>query len=310
MHQLGVFPEFTPLNIKHKEVLEEIAKKFPPYSDFNFVSLFTWDLDEKAAVSNLNDNIVVRFSDYSNGELFYSILGDNDLESSIDTIFKYCAWSNAEQQLKLVGEIVVNSLPLSALRKYRISEDRANHDYILSTQNHSNLDTFHKKKRKKFHQFVDTHGERITTKELDLDDNSNREHIHKLLIDWEDIRPRDAEEIMRELNAIDRCLRYANVLNISAYGSFVDGKMVAFTIFEIVHNKTAIAHFGKANTTISGANEHFEHALGNFLASLDIALINNEQDLGIKGLRKSKKSYKPVGYLKKYTISPRVLHST
>lgn len=304
MHTIGDFPIFTPLELKHKEVLREIAGQFPPYSDFNFVSMFTWNNDGLVAVSLLNDNLVVRFSGYADGEIFYSILGETKLEKSIDTIFAYLKKSEEPQILKLVGEVVINSLSLAALKKYRITEDHDNHDYILSTSRQSDLANFHKKKKKAHRLLMDEHGQHIEAKEIDLSDSTKQEEIFSLLHDWDAIKPRDHQEAAREYGAIRNCLKHAKELNILAFGTYIRGKLVAFTLFEIVHDKTAIAHFGKANTNITGVSAHFEHNLANFLAGLDVALMNDEQDLGIEGLRISKKSYKPVGYLKKFTIEP------
>src|SRR4051812_119537 len=103
MQNLGKFPKFIKLDLRHKDSLREIAKNFPPYSDFNFVSLFTWDRDNSVAVSELNGNLVVRFSDYTDGEIFYSLLGKEKLEKTLEVIFDQCRNEGRPQELRLIG---------------------------------------------------------------------------------------------------------------------------------------------------------------------------------------------------------------
>ncbi|OGY35168.1 MAG: hypothetical protein A3E36_00640 [Candidatus Andersenbacteria bacterium RIFCSPHIGHO2_12_FULL_45_11b] len=74
------FPEFKPLEMTDREEIIGYTSKFLPYSDFNFTSMWSWDIDGKIMVSELNGNLVVNFSDYVTSEPFYSLIGDNDIE--------------------------------------------------------------------------------------------------------------------------------------------------------------------------------------------------------------------------------------
>ena len=304
MSSLLAFPEFTRLDIKHKDMLRKIVEEFPAYSDFNFVSMFTWDTEGVIALARLNDNLVVRFSDYNDGEDFLSLLGVNDLTGTIDTIFDYCRQSGLPAELKLIGEAVIEALPSSA--KYVINEDRDNHDYILSAVNMSDLAQFHPKKRTKYNRFMREYGERSECRELDLTSQSVQAEIKQMLTEWQTARGNDNKEVEKEFTAIHRCLEHAVELNMQGYGTYVDNKLVAFTLFELVHGKTAMLHFGKTSTVHKGSNEHLQHNLAKYLKLLDVEFMNNEQDMGIEGLRQSKEASLPVDFLKKYTIRPAV----
>ena len=41
---LPEFPQFKKLELSDKEEVEKFTSKFPPYSDFNFVSMWSWDI--------------------------------------------------------------------------------------------------------------------------------------------------------------------------------------------------------------------------------------------------------------------------
>ena len=48
---LPTFPEFKPLELSDKNDVENFTSKFPPYSDFNFVSMWCWDIKEEMRIS-------------------------------------------------------------------------------------------------------------------------------------------------------------------------------------------------------------------------------------------------------------------
>lgn len=53
------FPEFKKLELSDEEKIEKITKKFPPYSDFNFVSMWSWNIYNTVTISQLKKNLVV-----------------------------------------------------------------------------------------------------------------------------------------------------------------------------------------------------------------------------------------------------------
>lgn len=77
------FPKFKHIELIDKEEIEKITQKFPPYSDFNFISMWSWDIKVEMIISKLNNNLVVRFTDYLTGYPFFSFLGDNMVNSGM-----------------------------------------------------------------------------------------------------------------------------------------------------------------------------------------------------------------------------------
>ena len=82
----------------------------------------------------------------------------------------------------------------------------------------------------------------------------------------------------------------------------VDGEIVAFTIGEPICSDTFVVHIEKAYADISGAynmiNQQFvEHECMNY------KYVNREEDTGSEGLRKAKRSYRPVFMVEKGTVT-------
>ncbi len=303
---LPTFPDFELLSLRHKDALQAIANKFPSYSDFNFVSLFTWDVDGKIMVSLLNNNLVVMFTDYLTHENVLSFLGDNKIDETIDKIMEYCQQKNLTLRMQYIPATVAEHVSDTVHEHYVVEEDPDNHDYILSVNDLVEFRTNKYTGKKSAHNhFVRNYGERATAKELDLDSEEVINQVRKVVLEWQKSRGKGDDETKEEFTAIRRCLDNHNELGVRAYGSYVDDELVAFTIFEIVHGQTAIIHYDKANVGFKGVFENLKHNFAKHLATIDIKYINYEQDLGIDGLRFAKSSWQPVDYLKKYVIRPR-----
>lgn len=82
----------------------------------------------------------------------------------------------------------------------------------------------------------------------------------------------------------------------------VDGKVEGFTIGEKINSDTLCIHIEKANPEIDGAYAAVNNEFAK-LAATDCTYINREEDLGLEGLRKSKRSYYPCFQLEKFTVS-------
>ncbi len=298
------FPDFAELTLEHKEALEAITNQFASYSDFNFVSLFSWDTEGKIAVSQLNQNLVVKFTDYINNDIFYSFLGTNEIEDTVAKLIEHSAAAGHKAYLSLIPEAVIENLPDKTRESLAISEDRDNHDYILSV---SELVTFStnkfRGKKNLYNRFMKTYGQNAENQELDLSDPEIKSQLMEVLEQWSRARQKTDAETRNEFVAIKRCLQHQGQLDAKGFGTYIDGKLVAFTLFELTKNNEAIIHFDKANTDYVGVFEHLKHSFAKHLSSLDVETINYEQDLGIPGLRQAKESYRPVKFLKKYTVT-------
>src|SRR3989344_6357117 len=115
------FPEFKNLELSDKEDVEKFTGKFPPYSDFNFVSMWSWDIKGEMRLSMLNENLVVRFTDYLTGEPFYSFLGDNKVNETVEELLEFSKKESLPLELKLIPEEVVKDLDQI---KFKAIEDR------------------------------------------------------------------------------------------------------------------------------------------------------------------------------------------
>ncbi len=291
------YPQFKKLDIGDKIYIERYTSNYDPYSDFNFTSLWSYDTLSGIEISYLYDNLVVKFTDYLTSQHFYSFIGTNRVENTIIDLL-----SRQPQVLKLVPQIVIDSANTDLHTNLLIKEDDDNHDYILSTKDLSLLSGNKLRGKRNFLKRFKNLYPNHYWKLINISDLKVQDRILKLFYIWEVKQNRTREETQIELTALTRLLKIASVSELVPIGIYVDDELIAFSINEVIGNY-AIIHFEKANIDFIGSFQYLKHRTGHHFYNLKIPYINYEQDLGIDGLRKAKKSWKPIKYLKKYIIS-------
>ena len=104
-----------------------------------------------------------------------------------------------------------------------------------------------------------------------------------------------------EQYALDTYFRYFNELGLCGGMIKSDGRIIALSIGEKLNSDTFCTHIEKADTSYPGIypliNNRFTAA-----SAADFRYINREEDMGIEGLRKAKRSYNPVFMIEKNTV--------
>lgn len=297
------FPEFKKLELSDKDEVESFTKKFPPYSDFDFVSMWSWDIKGDLRISQMNNNLVVRFNDYLTGEPFYSFLGINKVNETAKELIKLSKKEGLAPKLKLLPAEVADAIDTT---KFLIVEDRDHFDYIykvesLMTMDHSKFSI----KRKHFRFFHKNF--KHTIKHHDKLTPIVKEEILTLFNGWATDKENklSSEYFKNELTALNRFLSISEAINFMVVGIYLEDKMIACGISENVETiYYNLSHFQKAiNSMYKGVNAYLINELAKILYKKGIVYVNWEQDLGIPGLRENKESYLPSGYLKKYSLS-------
>ncbi len=301
------FPAFKKLELSDQQAIEQITKQFPPYSDFNFISMWSWDIDGDMAVSLLNDNLVVKFTDYITGKPFYSFLGNHKTTETALALITQSEAQGAGGVLKLIPE---SSLDLIDQSKLEVKEDRDHFDYIFSiTKLSEYIGSEYSKHRRLVKKFEANNFEIVR---LNLADYKNRSLLMGLVRSWmqeneKKMAPDDLtmEDFDHEFKAYSKLMSSTPELleTLVCSGLFVDGVLAGFIINEKISPDYCIAHFGKADVRHGGIYYFLMQQNAKAFLDLGVNYLNHEQDLGLPQLRYSKSFYRPTHFLKKYTIS-------
>lgn len=301
------FPAFKPLELSDGPEITAIARHFPPYSDFNFVSLWSWNTTGTCQVSTLNGNLVVRMADYVTGVPFYSFLGAGAVSETAAELLRRSLDEGLEGSLRLVPEVVALALDRGRMK---CEMDMDGSDYILSTARIRKFEGNDlRNKRWQINRFVRENPVHRAVA-LDLSSREVSTAMLDLFGKWAEHKGSPDAFELAEYKAFSRLLRAVDFLpDLHGIGIYLRDRLAAFVILELVHSKSCMAHYWKADPDCLGLYPFLIREIGDFLDSRGYEHLNFQQDLGLPGLRHSKKSYLPAAYLHKYTVVERVAQS-
>ena len=302
--KLPLFPKLSFLEPHHQVEINKLIESNHLYSDYNFISLWSWDHQRQLQLCTLNNNLVIRFQEYlDTSDFFYSFIGTNEVDKTAKELILHSSKEN-KPALKLIPEFVIENLknPLD----FTITEDRDNFDYILAARDTIELKGHSASKRRNFNKIMREKSEDINVQEMDIGAGETYEHILELFDNWSKQVSNNDEYKNNELKAIKKLLdqsKSINTENLHVIGLFVEGKFNAFSISEVLQNGTAMGHFKKAARDYTGLGIALDYFTAKTLEQKGVSHINHEQDMGIEGLRHAKMSSNPVYFLKKFTLS-------
>jgi uncharacterized protein len=296
------FPTFKHLELCDRQEIEELTSGYEPYSDFNFVSLWSWDTDGACQLSRLNDNLVVKLKDYGTDEVFLTFIGTQAVKETAAMLLAYAERQGIPLELRLVPEAVLNDTLRASLA---IEEDPGSFDYVLSV-----------------HEWTEMRGGRFRNKRnavnalerryapefrvLDLQSRRVQQDIIRVFLLWSDKRKRfGLGETRNELLAIRRIFSIPAECGLISFGVYSGDELLGFSINQLLPNHYAIGHFWKADHEFPGIYPFMLRESCRHLDGLDTHLFNIEQDLGKSGLANAKRLYRPCRLLRKYVISGR-----
>ncbi len=299
---LPEFPNFKSIELSDKNDIETITHKFPPYSDFNFLSMWSWDIKSEMRFSMLNDNLVVRFTDYLTGEPFYSFLGGNKVNDTVKSLLELSEKEGLPARLKLVPEDSIKELDIN---KFSATEDRNHFDYILDVEKLQK----HEGKKLRYHfnlskRLIAECGEKLNIKAIDLSDEKRKKEILALTNTWIQNKASSNKDTVSsiEIDAIQRFFLMEVKDNFSL-GVFYNNKLIGCSINDVLGGDYCLCHFMKADSVFRGIYSCLFLETSRMASGVGKKYINIEQDLGLSNLRQSKESFEPVNFLKKYIIT-------
>ena len=274
------YPETAPLQLKHKQLLDEHHQKLNwSYAATNFTNLFILDTDNSTTLSRLEHLDLIQRGE-PNGVTSVFIIGTIDDE--------------AQLSLHRHGIIHIDQYP------YKIgtfSEDVDNAEYFYQATKIRELEGSNFAGiRRKINQFNKT-----TNGTWSFGSSQNVAELSELTREWE-LTNGQVEEPTRieESRALEKTWLFYDRLNVQTVVLRAKDKVAGFAVLETVPDDTCIIHFFKSDHSIPGAAEMLFQQIAQTCAQ---TFINFEQDLGMPGLRRFKQSLRPHTIRPVYTIT-------
>ena len=291
--------EFKPLTLQDKDLFDRYLN---PYTfltcEYSFTNLYIWRKGFEIEYDICKDAIIIKRIDLDNSYSFLQPIGykREELREIINILVKHSVSNNFEFLFKNIEKPFMEELKSLYNDQLIIEEDRDNFDYIYESAKLISLSgkSYHNKKNH-YNAFIKNY--EFYTAPLSLE---NLEDCIIASKEW--CNKNDCKGyLLYELRAIHDLLKNKDKLDFIGMVVYVDNKIVAFTLGEIMNDDMAIVHIEKADSGIRGLYAYVNKIfVETYLSS--VPFINREQDLGLQGLRKAKESYLPVKLEPKYTV--------
>ena len=287
--------EFKKINIEDRAYF--LAKEKEDYltvCDQTFASNFIWKDEYNVKIANVGNCAVVGYSD-EEGEYYGFPVGGSDedkiaavkmLEEFVGDNIRWTVLSKSQYEL----------LEKASPKEYEITRVRAWADYVYTREKLAYLKGRHLAAKRNYINGIDD-----GTISYEKIDNSNIHLCREIEKKWlKENKLKDSEgELTEEQRAILNAIDHFKELELMGGILRQNGEPIAFAIASQLNENTVDVIFEKADSESRGA-----YAMINkeFAMNLDekYTYIDREEDLGLPGLRKAKKSYHPDFMVEKY----------
>ncbi len=311
---------FGKITEGHKSLIDSyLARTDYPGSDYSMLYLSGWDFfdfERSMQICEANGAVYIRFvpnlldgdeEGDSNGFVYMPPLTEqSNFAAATDALREHC---RREGEQFYVTSCRPQEFALLDPSIYRIDVKRDSRDFAEYLYKPSDLIGLSGKKyhakRNFISRFTNTYQGKYIFRDYRPDDFDG---VRDLFGNWSRNKTFDgyhdssrSQEERLVVKALDYVSRYpdffADVLE-------VDGRVVGFEMGERLASDNGIVHIEKGDINYDGVYPMLCHA---FAAKhfADVRFINRQEDMGLEGLRKSKMSYHPCGFVEKLIVVER-----
>lgn len=283
--------DFKAIKLEDKEKIKPMLRKYSSFclSAFSLASLVSWEMVYHYKWTIIGDTLLMHFQTLEDGrDHLLQPVGEFPPVLQ-DRVLKHASTLNYQFKIFGVSETFIKRFP-SFVSQFEITKYRDMDNYIYSSEDLALLKgKDYQAKRNLIHQFEKNYSwkaEQIATENIE----DCFDVLHKIY----DKKAIDADHYLAyELQVLQFVLKHFVELEQHGILIRVNGKPVAFSIFEFLNPTTCVIHFEKAMREYKGLYQLINREAAKFIFERGYPNINREEDLGIEGLRKAKLSYHP-----------------
>lgn len=289
---------FHPLTLSDKPRIDAIVSEENSRSaDFSFGGMYLWDGRYRQLAADNCQRLVI-LSRAGEAPIYPFPIGSGSLEPLIAEMREYALSCGFPFVIRGLERHHMDTLEGLFPGKFCFTADRDCFDYIYSAARLAELPgkRLHGK-RNHINRFESEHRWefRPLTEELFSDCLALTER-------WAAAVEPDSG-VYAERHAILRAFEHFDELDLAGGALFAEGRLIAFTLGEMISSDTFAVHFEKAESEIQGAYQMINREFARYLreSRSGPVWLNREDDMGLEALRRSKLSYHPDILLEKFT---------
>lgn len=292
--------QFKILTLADKPWVDKIVfAENSPSADYNFGNMYIWDKHFRQLICPFEGRMLTKLR-YEGHPSFVFPIGTGALTPAIEALHQFADEKGYPFRLHGLTERHAAQLEAAYPGKFIFTEDVSCEDYIYLAEK---LATYSGKA---------LHGKKNHCNRFEAERVWRFVPLTRALIPgcldmldvWgEENSARLDKSIAYEHDAIVRAFAAYEELSLEGGVLISGGRIIGFTVGELISADTLDVHFEKAEGDINGAYPMVCREFSRMMREKHPSLkyINREDDMGLESLRFSKLSYKPEYILKKYT---------
>ena len=294
--------DFKRPQLEDKEVISHYFKHHTSRScERTFVNVFLWARFYNVTFAVIEDTLVFKSEGENSFAFAYPAGEPENVKKALDTLYQYSQERGVPFRLYNVTPDHFEQIEAWYTGRFQIEYNEDLADYVYESEKLCTLagKKLHGK-RNHINKFKSLYEGRWSYETMSGD---NVEECFQMALKWRNLNGCDDDpEKNSEMCVTLNSLRLFRELELTGGILRVDGQIVAFTIGEPVCSDTFVVHIEKAFPDVQGAytmiNQQFvEHEC------MDYRYVNREEDTGDEGLRKAKRSYRPVFMVEKGVVT-------
>jgi len=288
--------DFNKIRLSDKPIYEKhLANSGIRGCEYSFANLYLWG---RQTIAELDSGIAF-FSQFDRRSVYPFPLAE-DKKAALDAII-------ADSQARGIPCRITGVRPddrkvIETLYpdRFRFHCDEGSFDYVYDINDLADLagKKYHAKRNhlNRFkEEFPDYTVEPIT--------EENKHLAIRLVNDWYDTRTAESPNVdfHMERAALDKAFRDFEALEMYGLMLVYNGEALAMTFGSKLSKDTLDVHFEKAKLGINGAYAAINYEFARYIREKlsDIKYLDREEDMGLEGLRKAKRSYYPHHMIEK-----------
>lgn len=290
--------EFKKATLEDRPLMMQYFQQYPSRScERTFANVFLWARFYNVTFAVVEDTLVFK-SEKEDGFSFTYPAGEiHNIKNAIDLLCAYSKERNVPFSMYCVTPENFEEIEGLYPGRFEIEYDEDSADYVYESEKLATLSgkKLHAK-RNHINKFKKMYEDRWSYEPLTKE---NLEDCFQMALKWRNENGcEEDKEKNAELCVTLNSLRLFEELELIGGILKVDGEIVAFTIGEPICDDTFVVHIEKAFADVEGAytmiNQQFVQN-----SCMDYQYVNREEDTGAEGLRKAKRSYRPVFMVEK-----------
>ncbi len=298
---------FCPITLDAKSTIERYTKPWAlECSDLSFANLFIWGADGKMEYAEKNHSLYIKMDFEGVPVYFWAPIPEYgkavDYRKAVYDGFAYMKQIGVEPTYRSVWTPFRDKMLEACPELFCVPTD-ISWDYVYSRESLATL------KGKKLHG-KRNHINKFLSQNPDYEyrklEPSMVPDCIALYEHWSEEKDEPSVQLEDEKRSVFLALNNMDVLGLTGGAIYLNEKLCAFTVGERLLPQMQLIHIEKANTDIDGLypminQQYILHECEG------VEWVNREEDMGLEGMRKAKRSYNPARMVEKYMLSLRDL---